>query len=109
MNFGSIAKVIVGRPSEPQWLRNNPGWGTDVASDRSFFVTVDAVRGSSLRFFDDKDQWLVSINSFPNHQIQGPSLSPSNTQMAFYLRRPFFAHTWRAEISSKLEQDAPLP
>ena len=109
VNMGSIAKVIVGRPSEPQWLRNNPGWGTDVASDRSFFVTVDAARGRSLRFFNDQDQWLVSINSFPNHQIQGPSLSPSNTQIAFYLRRPFFAHTWRAEISSKLDQDAPLP
>ena len=109
LSWGSIANLKMENSSEPQWLRSNPGWGTDVASDRSFFVTVEAGLSSNLIFFDEDDQKLMPVEDFPDHQVRWPSLSPSNNQVAFFLRRSFFTHTWRADISDKLEQDGPLP
>ena len=107
--FGGIAKVPVDPPSQPQFLRNNPGWGTDVASDLTFFVTVERGRGTSLLLFNEQHQRLLPIDAFPDHQVEAPSLSPSNTEIAFFLKRPWFTHTWRADISSVLTQGGQLP
>ena len=59
--------------------------------------------------FNEYDQWFVPIDTFPDHQVEGPSLSPSNTKIAFFLRRPWFTHTWLADISGLLEQGGQLP
>ena len=109
VNFGGISKILSRPMAEPQFLQNNPGWGTDVSSDFTFFITVERGNSSSLLFFSIDHQRLLTVDDFPDHQIRSPSISPSNTQISFYLQRPWFTHTWRADISSVLEQGGPLP
>ena len=82
-----------------------------MAGDGSFVVSYHSIEGKGLIIQEpDKTEGRIFFNADDGRHSQLPTVSPSQTKVAFFLREDFrFATAWLIDINQALPEENTLP
>jgi hypothetical protein len=70
---------------------------------------MSAEFGLQIHYFDSERSKKINFPEKPNYAVQRPSISPSNTRIAFFLMPEFFTATWTANVGALVNRVSEMP
>ena len=109
--WGGIWQISTKTAGDGDYLAPNFGWWTDVSPDGTFFSAggLGAKFGLRLHHVGTGSTKTLRFEKASSHQITSTSISPTGTKVAFYLQRPWFTRTWRADVGNLAKRPVSLP
>ena len=109
--WGGIWKISTATPGGEDYVTTNVGWWTDISPDGTFLSAggLGAKFGLRIHHLETGGTKILRFDKAPNHQVISTSISPSGTRVAFYLERPWFTRTWRADVGNITKRPVSFP